>query len=98
VAAWAECSDFLLAGPVYETRSHPDLQAQGVEIVVSVRKRVALPIVGIGGITAERAGEVIQAGASGIAVISAILNANSPREAARELRGAVDEKWVGSRD
>jgi thiamine monophosphate synthase len=42
----------------------------------------------------ERVEEVIRAGASGVAVISAILSAKSARDAARELREALEEVWA----
>jgi thiamine-phosphate pyrophosphorylase len=49
-----------------------------------------LPVIGIGGISAENASSVIGAGAAGVAVMSAILMASDPRAAARALREAVD--------
>jgi thiamine monophosphate synthase len=50
-----------------------------------------VPVVGIGGITAENAAEVVRAGAAGVAVISAVADAEDMREATRRLREAVDE-------
>ena len=52
-----------------------------------------VPVIGIGGITVERARDVIQAGAGGVAVISAILASESRGAAARALREAVDAAW-----
>jgi len=49
------------------------------------------PVCAIAGITAENAGDVIAAGADGVAVISALSLASDPAEAARRLRVAVDE-------
>jgi thiamine monophosphate synthase len=49
-----------------------------------------MPVVGIGGVDASNAGELIRAGAAGIAVISAIFAAADVRQAARRLRDAVD--------
>ena len=48
------------------------------------------PVIAIGGITPDRVPEVIQAGARGVAVIGAIVEADDPRAAARALRVAVD--------
>ncbi|MNW20930.1 Thiamine-phosphate synthase [compost metagenome] len=50
---------------------------------------IQLPIVGIGGIDATNAGAVIRAGADGVAVVSAISGARSPREAAAALRALL---------
>lgn len=94
-AAWAECSDYLIAGPVYETASHPGMAPGGPELVEEIARGVALPVLAVGGITAERVEEVRRAGASGVAVISAVLGARSPREAARGLRDATDSAWAG---
>ncbi|MDU4878054.1 MAG: thiamine phosphate synthase, partial [Veillonella dispar] len=49
-----------------------------------------LPCVGIGGITLDNAKPVLQAGASGVAVISAIAHADSPYEAAQQFKHLVD--------
>ena len=51
----------------------------------------ALPLTGIGGITAATAGEVIRAGAGGVAVAGAILAAADPAAAAQAIRAAVDQ-------
>jgi thiamine-phosphate pyrophosphorylase len=59
--------------------------------VESVAARVTIPIVAVGGITARNVGEVMQAGARGAAVISAILGSPSPGAAARRLAEAMVE-------
>jgi thiamine-phosphate pyrophosphorylase len=97
-AAWAECSDYLIAGPVYETASHLGLVPEGVPLIEKIVGTVALPVMAIGGITAARVEEVVGAGASGVAVISAVLGAESPRGAAEGLREALDLAWVGRGD
>jgi len=91
--AWAECSDYLIAGPVYETTSHPGMAPTGTRLIEEIAGVVALPVMAVGGITAGRIEEVMRAGASGVAVISAVLGSRSPRDAARELREAVDAAW-----
>jgi thiamine-phosphate diphosphorylase len=91
--AWAECSDYLIAGPVYETPSHPGMPASGLELIESITSTVAIPVVAVGGIAAERVAGVMRAGASGVAVVSAVLGSQRPKAAARELRDAVDAAW-----
>ena len=49
-----------------------------------------LPLVAIGGLHAGNAREVIRAGADGLAVVSAIMAADSPRAAAAELRREIE--------
>jgi thiamine monophosphate synthase len=55
-----------------------------------VAGRVKVPVMGIGGIDATNAREVVAAGASGVAVIRAILAAGDARRAAMGLREALD--------
>lgn len=93
--AWAECSDYLIAGPVYETASHAGAMPGGVSLVESIANAVAVPMLAVGGVDAVRVERVVRAGASGVAVISAILGAPVTREAARELKEALDAAWAG---
>jgi len=93
VRAEAEGADYLLAGAVYETASHPGQAAAGVDLVRAVADAVRAPVLAVGGITAERVAEVVAAGADGIAVIGAILDAEDPQPAARALREALDEAY-----
>ena len=69
-------ADYIAVGPVFATGSkmNPD-PVVGVEFVRKMRAASDKPIVAIGGITLERANEVIEAGADSVAVISDILQA-----------------------
>jgi thiamine-phosphate pyrophosphorylase len=51
----------------------------------NIREAVRLPLIGIGGITADNAPSVMATGADGVAVISEILSASDPTQAARRL-------------
>ena len=84
-------ADYIGLGPVYETQSKSDTQPIiGIEVVSEVAALLpGLPIIGIGGITERKAGAVIKAGASGVAVISAISGEETPAEAASRMKGAV---------
>lgn len=90
-AAVAAGADYIGVGPIYPTKSKADAkQAQGPGIIRLLRNNgIAIPIVGIGGITAENAGEVMSAGADGVSVISAIASASSPLLATKQLAQAV---------
>ena len=54
---------------------------------------MGLPLLGIGGIDARNAASVVEAGADGVAVITALTLAADPREAARRLREVVQAAW-----
>jgi thiamine-phosphate pyrophosphorylase len=84
--AEAEPVDYVAIGPVFPTRtkSHPD-PVVGLEMVRRARERTRRPLVAIGGITSENARSVVEAGADGVAVISALLLAADLEGAAREM-------------
>ncbi|MBI4233568.1 MAG: thiamine phosphate synthase [Chloroflexi bacterium] len=89
VRAEAEGADFLVLGAIFRTSSHPGAPTAGVGLIRQVRQRVRLPLLGIGGITEGNVGQVMEAGADGAAVISALLGAPDPAEAARALKAAM---------
>jgi len=91
VKAQEEGADYVQVGAIFPTRSHPGLPAAGLALLKGVAARVAIPIVAVGGITAENVGQVMQAGARGAAVISAVLGSPSPGAAARRLAEAMVE-------
>lgn len=78
--------DYLGVGPVFGTRTKGDAgPALGLEHFASRCALSPVPVVGIGGITVENALHVREAGAAGVAVVSAILTANDPAAAAAVL-------------
>jgi thiamine monophosphate synthase len=87
-------ADMLVLGTAFPSSSHPGAPTIGLDGVRAVSEAVSIPVIGIGGITAANAGDVIRAGASGVAVISAIFDADDPRAAAAELRTAIDAAWA----
>ncbi len=89
--AEADGADFVQAGAVFETASKPGAPPAGVELLRAVAGAVRVPVVAVGGIIAGRVREVVAAGADGVAVIGAIMDAADPREAALALRRALDE-------
>lgn len=82
-------ADFCVVGTMFSTRSHPGKEPEGPALMAAVRATVALPLIGIGGVTPENAGEVMRAGANGVAVISDIMTARDPRLAADRLWRAL---------
>ncbi|MEK7701572.1 MAG: thiamine phosphate synthase [candidate division NC10 bacterium] len=82
-------ADYIAVGSMFATATKPDFQLVGPELVRQIRLETALPVIGIGGITPETAGEVIRAGADGIAVISAVCGAADPAAATRRFLQAI---------
>jgi thiamine-phosphate pyrophosphorylase len=87
--AESEGADFLVVGTIFTTGSHPSAKPAGVELLAQVALQVRVPFLGIGGITAENVPEVMRAGASGAALISAILSAPDPQGAAAHIKGRM---------
>jgi thiamine-phosphate pyrophosphorylase len=83
-------ADYVLAGHVYPSPSKPGLPPLGLAGLSEIAAVAPCPVVAIGGIMSVRVTEVIRSGASGVAVIGAIVEAEDPRVAARALRVAVD--------
>lgn len=90
VLAERDGADIVQIGTVFETASKPGREPIGLDGVRAVCAAVRVPVIAIGGITAANAGDVLGAGAAGVAVIGAILDAADPRSAAVALREAID--------
>ncbi len=87
-AAEAEGADFLVAGAVFETPSHPGAPPGGSALVADAA-RGGRQVIAIGGITPGNAGEAVRAGAWGVAAIRALWDARDPAAAARALLAAL---------
>lgn len=86
IAAQKDGADYLGVSPIYPTPTKTDTaQALGLEGLRSIRSEVNLPLVGIGGLNADNAAAVIYNGADGVAVVSAIVAADDPEAATRDL-------------
>lgn len=76
-AAVEDGADFLVVGSIYQTPSHPQRPPAGPGLV-SDAARLGLPVIAIGGVTPERAGELKAAGAYGVAAIRSLWEASDP--------------------
>jgi thiamine-phosphate pyrophosphorylase len=83
-------ADFVFFGPVYDTPAKRAFGApQGVARLRQAVGAARVPVIAIGGVEAARVPEIRDAGAAGIAVIRAILEASDPADAARVLLDAL---------
>lgn len=85
VAAEEQGADYIGFGRLFPTGTKTDTTAASLDELCRVRRAVRLPIVGIGGIDADNAGQVLRAGADAVAVISAVMQADGPAKAIRHL-------------
>jgi thiamine-phosphate pyrophosphorylase len=88
-------ADYLFVGTLFETPSHPEAVAGGPEFLGLVASRVDLPLVGIGGVTPERAVTVLRSGGHGVAAIRGIWDAPSPPDAVKAYLDAVEAGGSG---
>lgn len=85
-----EGADFLIFGPIFDTPSKRQYgPPQGLSALEHVASAVRLPVLAVGGITPARVGEVLRAGAAGVAVIGAILGAERPADAVKAFLDAL---------
>lgn len=89
VKAVSDGADYLGCGAVFGTATKHDVAKLGLENLRAIRKAVAVPMVGIGGITADNYAEVLATGADGAAIVSGIL--------AQDDIGAVVKKLVATK-
>jgi thiamine-phosphate pyrophosphorylase len=90
VHAARDGADYVTFGHVFPTTTHPGVPPRGLSQLEEIVKQVDVPVLAIGGITVDNLEEVLATGCAGVAVISAILSAADPCDAASKLRRALD--------
>ena len=90
--AESDGADWVTFGHFFPTDSHPNEPCRDIAELKIVAKAASIPVIAIGGIGVDQVSTVVEAGAGGIAVISAILDAPEPARAAGEIRSALDKR------
>ncbi|ANC78918.1 thiamine phosphate synthase [Fictibacillus phosphorivorans] len=85
-------ADFIIYGHIFKTASKRDAEPRGVDQLQRVVDQTTIPVIAIGGITPENVRNVIETGATGIAVMSGILEAKSPLQAVKLYKQQL-EVW-----
>jgi len=88
-AALAAGADYVAAGSIFPTATKPGFELVGIELIRTLGAEMRVPLIAIGGITAANVRAVIQAGADGVAVISALCSAADPEAETRRLLEAI---------
>ncbi|NMB64627.1 MAG: thiamine phosphate synthase [Spirochaetes bacterium] len=92
IEAEKDGADYIGAGSVFPTSTKDDISGIiGLEGIQEIKKAVSIPVIAIGGIQIHNAEQVIQHGADGIAVVSAIVSSDNPYEAAKTLKTIICE-------
>lgn len=89
-------ADYIGFGPVFPTSTKDAGELQGLENIRLIRQCVSLPVIAIGGISLANVKDVMETGADGAAVISAILSAPDLKEASAEFVKRAHRKQGGA--
>ena len=92
IKAEGDGADYIAVGSIYPTQSKKSITVVGLERLREIRDAVSLPIVAIGGINADNARAVIDAGADAIAVISAILASDDIERATHKIAESLEAR------
>ena len=86
-------ADMVIVGTIFPTASHPGVPAGGVRLLGQVSNVVDIPVLAIGGVTSANISSVVEAGASGAAVIGEIMASWTPLEASKALADSMRGSW-----
>jgi len=85
-------ADYIGLSPIFDTQTKTDTRkALGIQGIKKFKNIVSIPIVAIGGINKDNCTEIISEGADGIAVVSAIVSAENPFDAAKILKDKIEQ-------
>jgi thiamine-phosphate pyrophosphorylase len=83
--AEAESADYIGSGAMFPTLTKPGKPVLPMSVLAQIKQAVQVPVVAIGGITADNLEELKKSGVDGIAVVSAIMNSTDPAAATQEI-------------
>ena len=81
--------NYVIAGTIFPSNSHPNSLISGTKLIRDISREISIPVLGVGGITQNNAMQVIESGASGIAVISSISKYKDTYKASKLLAEAI---------
>jgi thiamine-phosphate pyrophosphorylase len=93
--AAADGADYIACGAIFATSTKADCAAIGCRVVADIKRMVNLPLVAIGGIKENNVMEVLSTGADCVAIVSAILSADSITLATRKLVDMLSTRTSG---
>jgi len=85
IQATKEGANYLIAGPVFKTASHPELRGKNTQFLCKIKNKINIPLLAIGGINLTNTKLLQKTKINGIAVMRSILERKNPELAARKL-------------
>ena len=87
-----EGADYLLYGHVFPSGSKPGLAPRGLHSLQQVVESVSIPVIALGGITPDNVLDVLSTGCAGIAIMSAVIDAEDPLQVIQSIREKFSQK------
>jgi len=85
--------DYIAVGSIFKSPTKKEKKPIGTGILKEIKKIISIPLIGIGGINIENTRRVIESGADGIAVISAIEKSDNPEKIMKKLKEEIKKGW-----
>lgn len=85
--AYSLGADYVIYGHVFETNCKKDIPPRGIKEIEELSKKIDIPIIGLGGIDKNNFKDVINSGASGIAIMSSLMKAENPGDLIKDIIG-----------
>ncbi len=89
IQAETDGADYIAVGPIFATPTKPDYKPVGLELIRQIKERIKIPFVAIGGIDENNIKDVVNAGATRIAVVRAVVGSDNITQAVRQLKGLI---------
>ena len=88
--AETEGADYVALSPIFDTATKADAgPGNGLDVLKKIKSAVSIPVIAIGGINKNNVRQVIDPGADGVAVISAIVGQKDIVKATAEMRSLI---------
>ena len=87
-----EGADYVLFSPIFPTTCKPGAEPKGVKSLEEIYRKVNIPVIPLGGINKNTLPEITRCGVTNAAVMSALLTAEDPKQAAAELKAILTEE------
>lgn len=84
--------DYIGVGPVFATPTKPSYEAIGCDLIPEIVKNVRIPFVAIGGIDSNNINQVLQAGATRVAMVRALFNTGDIYESSKHIKTLLEGK------
>jgi thiamine-phosphate pyrophosphorylase len=91
--AESEGADYIALSPIFDTPTKCDAgPGKGLDMLKDIKSAVSIPVIAIGGICKNNVRQVMEAGADGVAVISAVVAQKDIAKATAEMRSLIYQK------